>query len=130
MKKEHSVPISKEVTNVIKEQQKIINEKFDKDCPYLFPNRKGQPTKHKPFTDALNRLSYEKNICNLVGTIWHFQSHQFRHTVGTRMINSGVPHHIVQRYLGHESPEMTNRYSSYPRPDPKGGIRQVQRQNC
>ena len=111
MKKEHSVPVSTEVTNVIKEQQKIVNEKIGKDCPYLFPNRKGQPVKHKPFTDALNRLSYEKNICNLVGTIWHFQSHQFRHTVGTRMINSGVPHHIVQRYLGHESPEMTNRYA-------------------
>jgi hypothetical protein len=27
------------------------------------------------------------------------------------MINNGVPQHIVQRYLGHESPEMTARYA-------------------
>ena len=27
------------------------------------------------------------------------------------MINSGVPPHIIQRYLGHQSPEMTMRYA-------------------
>jgi len=27
------------------------------------------------------------------------------------MINSGVPQHIIQRYLGHESPNMTARYA-------------------
>jgi integrase len=27
--------------------------------------------------------------------------HQFRHTLGTRLINSGVPQHVVQKLLGH-----------------------------
>jgi hypothetical protein len=27
------------------------------------------------------------------------------------MINLGVPHHIIQRYLGHRGPEMTSRYA-------------------
>ena len=27
------------------------------------------------------------------------------------MINNGVPQHIVQKFLGHESPEMTSRYA-------------------
>jgi integrase/recombinase XerD len=27
------------------------------------------------------------------------------------MINLGVPHHFIQRYLGHLGPEMTNRYA-------------------
>ncbi len=27
------------------------------------------------------------------------------------MINNGVPQHIVQKFLGHESPEMTARYA-------------------
>jgi integrase/recombinase XerD len=27
------------------------------------------------------------------------------------MINLGVPHHIIQRYLGHKGPEMTSRYA-------------------
>ena len=46
-----------------------------------------------------------------MGSLFRFQSFQFRHTVGTRMINLGVPHHIIQRYLGHKGPEMTNRYA-------------------
>ena len=37
--------------------------------------------------------------------------HQFRHTLGTRLINTGVPQHIVQRVLGHASPGMTAVYA-------------------
>ncbi|NET54438.1 MAG: tyrosine-type recombinase/integrase, partial [Merismopedia sp. SIO2A8] len=37
--------------------------------------------------------------------------HQFRHTVATRMINSGVAQHYVQRYLGHETSQMTQHYA-------------------
>lgn len=39
-------------------------------------------------------------------------SHQFRHTLGTRMINNEVPLEIVQRMLDHASPEMTARYAT------------------
>lgn len=42
---------------------------------------------------------------------WNFQTHQFRHTVGTRMINNDVQQHIVQRYLGHDSSQMTSVYA-------------------
>ncbi len=37
--------------------------------------------------------------------------HQFRHTLGTRLINSGVPQHVVQRLLGHATPNMTGHYA-------------------
>ena len=46
-----------------------------------------------------------------LGEIYRFHAHAFRHSVGTRMINNGVPQHIVQKFLGHESPEMTSRYA-------------------
>jgi integrase len=32
------------------------------------------------------------------GIIFKFSSHQFRHTIGTQMINNGVPQVIVQQY--------------------------------
>jgi hypothetical protein len=38
-------------------------------------------------------------------------AHQFRHTFGTRLINSGVPQHVVQRLMGHASPQMTAVYA-------------------
>ncbi|MEO0376404.1 MAG: tyrosine-type recombinase/integrase, partial [Cyanobacteria bacterium P01_A01_bin.17] len=59
----------------------------------------------------LNRLAEQHQICDEDGKLWYFRPHQFRHTVGTRMINNGVPQHIVQRYLGHESPDMTAVYA-------------------
>ena len=37
--------------------------------------------------------------------------HRFRHTRATNLINANVPVHVVQRYLGHLSPEMTMHYS-------------------
>lgn len=114
MKKEHSVPISKEVVAVIQEQKQFVKETYGQQS-YLFPSpqkwHKGEPTKHQNFSRAINRLASEREICDQSGKIWRFQAHQFRHTVGTRMINSGVPQHIIQRYLGHQSPEMTNVYA-------------------
>ncbi len=115
MKKEHRIPLSNEIVAVFQEQQRVVREEQSPDCKYLFPGvsraNKSQPMRQKYFSYALNKLAYEKQICDANGRIFRFQSHQFRHTVGTRMINSGVPHHIVQRYLGHELPEMTNRYA-------------------
>ncbi|MHC5726448.1 MAG: tyrosine-type recombinase/integrase, partial [Nostoc sp.] len=70
-----------------------------------------RPIKQRSLCNTLNDLSVECNICTTSGQNWHFTGHQFRHTVGTSMINSGVPQHIVQRYLGHESPEMTMVYA-------------------
>ncbi len=38
-------------------------------------------------------------------------AHRFRHTFGTRLINQGVPQHVVQRLLDHASPQMTATYA-------------------
>jgi integrase/recombinase XerD len=118
MKKEHIIPVISDcVVQAIKEQQEFITKEWGSGCAYLFPYPKGhnvkelRPVKQRSFCNALNDLSVEFNICTASGQNWHFTGHQFRHTVGTSMINSGVPQHIVQRYLGHESPEMTMVYA-------------------
>src|SRR5207302_2982899 len=78
---------------------------------WLFPGHAGRPLTRQTLPAALNRLAAE---CGIVGPdggrVW-FEAHQFRHTVGTSLINNGVPQHLVQRFLGHESPEMTNTYA-------------------
>ncbi|MEP0754077.1 tyrosine-type recombinase/integrase [Trichocoleus sp. Lan] len=123
MKKEITIPLSRELVRVIQEQQRYITDnvvKFD----YLFcaneggarsaggvfvPSRRNMTA--QAFSRYLNKLAEQQNIVDAQGKRWHFQSHQFRHTVGTRMINNGVPQHIIQRYLGHESPNMTAVYA-------------------
>lgn len=122
MKKEVTIPISREVVRVIQEQQRYIRRHLDPDFEYLFsanggaqrPNFKPVPRvmTRKTLPKYLNSLVEKHNICDSSGNRWHFQTHQFRHTVGTRMINNGVPQHIIQRYLGHESPNMTAVYAT------------------
>ena len=124
MSKEATIPVSSELVAVIIEQQKYIQEHLGKNFEYLFCARK-QGNRGKPgifipkpsvmdlnsFICFLKTLAEEKDIKDSSGKRWNFQSHQFRHTVGTRMINNGVPQHIIQRYLGHESPTMTAVYA-------------------
>ena len=69
------------------------------------------PLKQDTFRTALNDLAVEEEIVDRQGKVFRFHAHAFRHTVGTKMINNGVPQHIVQKFLGHESPEMTSRYA-------------------
>jgi integrase len=38
------------------------------------------------------------------------RTHQFRHTVATNFANSGVPVHVLQRFLGHATPAMSMHY--------------------
>lgn len=129
-KSEHTIPISLDLVNLIQEQQQYIRRNLGADYPYLFcankqegGNRRGKslfdgyyspnakPPSRLQINAVLNKLAQAKNICDSSGQIWRFQSHQFRHTRFTDMINNGVPQHIVQRYANHKSPEMTCRYT-------------------
>ncbi|MEO0378201.1 MAG: tyrosine-type recombinase/integrase, partial [Cyanobacteria bacterium P01_A01_bin.17] len=106
---------------VIQEQQRYIRKYLGDEFDYLFCANGGAKLPgfnpvprlmlRKTLPSYLNKLSEKHDFRGENGEPWHFQTHQFRHTVGTRMINNGVPQSIVQRYLGHESPEMTATYA-------------------
>lgn len=123
MKKDHVVPISKELTAVIQEQQQAVREEFGAPKELLFPTPKMQLEGKRVYPRAglawsrgtliknLNALAETAKILGPDGSVYHFSHHKFRHTTATRMINNGVPQHIVQRYLGHETPTMTSTYA-------------------
>jgi integrase len=110
MRREHTIPISKEIVRVVQEQQQAVRS-AGQSSTLLFPSPRGGVIKQNSFAQRINRLAYDHQIRDANGKLFRFQSHQFRHTVGTRMINLGVPHHFIQRYLGHSGPEMTSRYA-------------------
>ena len=110
VRRENAIPISQEIARVVQEQLDTVRER-GKPSALLFPSERGRPIRQASFTHAINHLAYTHQIRDTTGKLFRFQSHQFRHTVGTRMINLGVPHHIIQRYLGHKGPEMTSRYA-------------------
>jgi integrase len=110
VKQENAIPISQEIARVVQEQQEAVRMR-NKPSELLFPSDRGRPIRQASFSQCINKLAYAHQIKDANGKLFRFQSHQFRHTVGTRMINLGVPHHIIQRYLGHKGPEMTSRYA-------------------
>ena len=59
----------------------------------------------------LRRWQRDIDLRDEAGVAVGVTSHRFRHTLGTRLINSDVPQHVVQRLLGHASPEMTAHYA-------------------
>lgn len=59
----------------------------------------------------LNYLAKTKNIVDEKGEIFHFKTHQFRHTYAVKLLNGGVDILTIQELLAHASPEMTLRYA-------------------
>jgi integrase/recombinase XerD len=110
VRRENAIPISPVIAGIVQEQQATVRAGRT-ETALLFPNSKGGALKQASFAHRINRFAYDHNIRGADGKLFRFQAHQFRHTVGTRMVNLGVPHHIIQRYLGHKGPEMTSRYA-------------------
>jgi hypothetical protein len=83
----------------------------------LFPAPQSNPDGARPFTYGTLRLRLARwqediGLHDESGRPFRTSAHRFRHTLGTRLINQGVPQHVVQRLLGHASPQMTARYAS------------------
>jgi len=84
--------------------------------PWLFPgivdNADGsKPYSHSTFRRQLVAWQNRIDLRDEAGEPVRVTGHRFRHTLGTRLINSGVPQHVVQKLLGHASPNMTGHYA-------------------
>ncbi len=113
-KREHIIPLVDEaVVGTIQAQQQDIRERWGNACQYLFPSPLSHllPFKQETFSRILNAWACEKQIRDQFGNLYHFQSHQFRHTVGMQLINEDVPLDVISRLFGHGSLLMTQRYA-------------------
>ena len=81
--------------------------------PWLFPCRQDPqlPLNDNTFRLAFNRWQRVIGLHAEAGEQVHVVPHQLRHSLATRLINQGVPQHVIQRLLGHASPGMTAVYA-------------------
>lgn len=116
--KGHKIPIDNQLADMvavlIHNSKELSNEDNNPD-KYIFVRYRGS-RKGKPFSAGwvqgqLNKLAIQKNITDEIGNIFHFKSHQFRHTFAVKMLNGGADILTVQELLAHASPEMTMRYA-------------------
>lgn len=117
--KEITIPVSDTIADILQSQIDITNalEKeldIENEEGFLFVHdRQGELV---PF--SLRNINYRlKNLCKTseivddLGGTPTISTHSFRHTVGTNLINNGVSQFHVQKFLGHESPQMTSVYA-------------------
>jgi hypothetical protein len=116
MKREALVPIDDELHRQVGEQQQRVLQRFPSGAPVLFPrptrNLDGRrPVSCHTYRCALNRWLEICDIRDEHGQPVHLTPHQWRHTLGTALINKDVPQHVVQKILDHDSPLMTAHYA-------------------
>lgn len=117
-----TILVGADVVEIIREQQAWVRERWklgpDQSVRYLFPklagNRKGTRAWTTSYYDqTLRRFSRLLELRDSDGNdLSYSRSHRLRHTKATTLLNAGAPVHVVQRYLGHRSPEMTMRYAA------------------
>ena len=116
MRREALVPIDEELAGQIARQRQRTAERWPGGTTVLFP----RPQANLPGTRPIGGSTYRTALyawletCDIRdehGQPVHLTPHQWRHTLGTRLINRDVPQHVVQKILDHESAAMTALYA-------------------
>ena len=115
MRREAVVPIDDALATAILAQLGRVRERWPA-TPCLFPRGSTNPDGLFPMGQVGFRkwLKWWLSTCSVrdeTGLPAEVTPHQWRHTYGTRMINAGVPQHVVKDLLDHSSSEMTAHYS-------------------
>jgi integrase len=110
------VPLSERAATTIAAQQDHVRSRFRAGSPLLFPRERANADGARAYVTTtlsarLRAWCQAIGLRDELGRPMTVTAHRFRHTVGTRMINQGVPVHIVQHYLGHATPQMTSVYA-------------------
>ncbi|ORW08175.1 tyrosine-type recombinase/integrase [Mycobacterium kyorinense] len=114
-----TILVEQAIVDIITDQQTWLKTKYPALQPkYLFLGIKNQhrgqrPRSYTTYRATLDKLDQCHELTDSAGHPLKFtQTHRLRHTRATELLNDGVPFHVVQRYLGHKSPEMTARYAA------------------
>ena len=115
MNREALVPLDQELHALIVGQQARVADGAAAP-PVLFPRPTKNPTRTIPLSTATYRAALYRWLASLDvrdehGHRVHLTPHQWRHTLGTRLINRDVPQEVVRRILDHDSSQMTAHYA-------------------
>ena len=118
-----TIPVDAEIVAIIRAQQEVSRQfaarmgLAGRDPRYLFLRERQNRNCEHPYAMAslharLGELSRRLQITDSLGRpVAISRTHRFRHTAATNLLNAGVPLHVVMRYFGHQSPEMTMHYA-------------------
>jgi len=116
MKREALVPIDEEIAAMITAQRGRNRQRWPGGTPVLFPRPRAnidgtRPLSTSSYRSALRTWLQRCDIRDENGQPVQLTPHQWRHTLGTTLINRDVPQHVVQKILDHETAEMVAHYA-------------------
>ena len=123
MTNDPTILVDAEVVRIVKAQQEWVRQimaswnRPEVTPRYLFIGLRSNHLGLRPYPQptlgaVLSKLADKLEITDSRGKKVRISAtHRFRHTKATNLINAGVPIHVVMRYLGHVSPEMTMHYA-------------------
>ena len=93
---EQLIPLSSKAAEAIRAQQAHVRQLFPNGSPWLFPGILGnldgtKPYAHVTMAAQLCQWQLAIDLRDEAGLAVDVHPHQFRHTVGTRLINAGCP---------------------------------------
>jgi len=116
MKRDALLPIDEQLRDLIAVHRQRTTERWPGGSPGLFP----RPTKNIDGTHPIASPTYRMALGRWLARCdirdehdrpVRLTPHQWRHTLGTRLINRDVPQEVVRRILDHDSPQMTAHYA-------------------
>ena len=115
MNREALVPVDEQLAALITAQQARLTDGHAPPA-VLFPRPLKNPDRATPMSTstyraALYRWLESLHVRDEHGHRVHLTPHQWRHTLGTRLINRDVPQEVVRRILDHDSSQMTAHYA-------------------
>lgn len=115
MKRQALVPIDEQLRELISDQQGSATGAMPEPA-WLFPRPTKNPDGSAPISSSTYRLALYRwlqrcDVRDERGRPVHFTPHQWRHTLGTRLINRDVPQEVIRRILDHDSAQMTGHYA-------------------
>lgn len=116
MNREALVPIDEELHALILAQQARVTDRAAAPPPVLLPRPTKNPDRAIPLSTSTYRAALYRWLDSLDVRDEHghrvrLTPHQWRHTLGTRLINKDVPQEVVRRILDHDSAQMTAHYA-------------------
>lgn len=115
MSREFAIPVSDRLAEVVDAQRARVHAQWP-DCQWLFPrdrtNRDGEhPYTSGQFKQVLSAWCDAIDLRGSEGEKVRVTGHQFRHSVGTLLLNSGMSMEAVRAYLDHDSVATTVIYA-------------------
>jgi integrase len=125
----HTLPITRDVAQVIQQQQDYIKQQFGDRfnylfCDYLSVARKvpkasleklnlpavSRVASNELLITFINHLITSEDIRDENGELWHFKTHQLRDTRLTHLFETGHEFALVSKWAGHKKWENTQKY--------------------